>query len=233
MAIPKILHHIWVGSELPDAEKLNITSWRARHPDWEHRLWGDEHTGDWKTHDVPELRNRNLYDRAEELVPPDAVGQFRSDVARYEILFDHGGLYVDTDTVCLRPIDDLLDGLTERGKVPGGHAWAAMEDRNWVGNTYLAAERRTDVFAELVSRLPENVASAPRTVWWRPNKLSGPKYLTPIWRKHRQHTSPSRLFFPYSYNDVKRGTVPDAFGPEVYAVHEWAHTRSLMEDKKR
>lgn len=231
MAIPKILHHIWVGSELPENERLNITSWRVHHPDWEHRLWGDEHTGDWKTHDLPELRNRGLYARAPELVPPDAIGQFRSDIARYEILFDHGGLYVDTDTVCLRPIDPVFDALPAR-RVPGGHAWAAMEDRNWVGNTYLAAEPRTDVFADLVIGLGPNVASAPRVGCWRPNKLSGPKYLTPIWRKHQQHLAASEQFFPYSYNDVKHGTVPETFGYEVYAVHEWAHTRALMEDEK-
>ena len=35
----------------------------------------------------------------------------RADVLRYEILRRHGGVYVDVDVECLRPLDDLLTGV--------------------------------------------------------------------------------------------------------------------------
>ncbi len=72
------------------------------HPQWEHRLWTDAEltAGDWRTGDL--LR------RAEEFAPDDAI-RFRVDVWRLEILARHGGIYVDCDAVCLRPMDRLLD----------------------------------------------------------------------------------------------------------------------------
>jgi mannosyltransferase OCH1-like enzyme len=95
--IPRIIHHIWIGPDpLPEDQGPWIESWRRRHPGWEHRLWTED--------DLPEdpLRPEIL----ERLRAPVE----RADILRLEILFRHGGLYVDTDLECLRPLDDLLAG---------------------------------------------------------------------------------------------------------------------------
>lgn len=215
--IQRTIHQIWVGSAPPDHVERSARSWRAHHPRWRYKLWTD--------HELPLFLPswiRDLYERAEEIVPVDAIGQFRSDLARYAILALCGGLYVDTDTLCLRPMDEILEGK---------NAWAAMEDAHWVGNTYVASEAYGTVISHVLNGLERNING--RRGGWRPNKLTGPKYLTPIWKEHGGATSPSRLFFPYSYNDVKRGTVPTVFDEDVVAVHEWRHTRDLMEAKKR
>ena len=34
----------------------------------------------------------------------------RADILRLEILYRYGGVYVDGDLECLRPLDDVLDG---------------------------------------------------------------------------------------------------------------------------
>lgn len=182
-------------------------TWERHHPDWDHVLWGDDDLG-W-------LANRDLFDRAAELVPGDAVEQFRADIARYEILGRHGGLYVDCDTEALRPIDDQLAGHT---------AWAVAEDQHWIGNTYIAATAYHPVIEALIGGLARNVI---RYNGSRPNQLTGPKYLTPIWRAHRAHVAPTDLFFPYSYRHVRTGTVPDDYG-DAYAVHHWDHTRRVL-----
>ena len=36
----------------------------------------------------------------------------RSDILRLELVHRFGGVYVDTDVECLRPIDPLLEGVT-------------------------------------------------------------------------------------------------------------------------
>jgi len=51
-----------------------------------------------------------------------------SDLLRYEILRRHGGVYVDTDVECLRPIDELLTGVVAFAgfELPGRLGTAVM-----------------------------------------------------------------------------------------------------------
>ncbi len=210
----KDLHAVWGGPPLPSHLMDNLREWERLHPDWVHHLWADEDL-DW-------LEHRDLYDAAPELVPADAVWQFRSDIARYEILHKFGGLYVDCDMLPLRPFDDVL---------AGHDAWAGMEDRNWVGNAILYAERGHPVLVDLLAGLRENIAVESRK-GSRPNRLTGPRYLTPAWRRHGCETAPARLVYPYSYTDVKAGTVPLSFDYDVLCVHEWQHTRDLLEVRR-
>lgn len=97
VAIPRILHRIWVGpEELPAEFAAFGEQWADMHPDWEHRLW----TEDNLPSDVrrPEVLDRNR-------IPAE-----RADVLRYELLWRHGGVYVDADMEPLRPLDELMDG---------------------------------------------------------------------------------------------------------------------------
>ena len=93
--IPRTIHHIWVGPDpLPDGHKPWIASWKRHHPEWEHRLWTEEN--------LPE--NPARPEVLERLRAPVE----RADILRLEILHRHGGVYVDTDLECLRPLDDVL-----------------------------------------------------------------------------------------------------------------------------
>lgn len=211
----KRLHFIWIGSELPERFANNVAEWKRLHPTWECSVWTDAEL------DYHSLENRALYDQAEKLVPRDAVEQFRADVARYEILYQCGGFYADIDTRPWRNIEPAL---------AGHELFAAAEDRTWIGNTYLGATQRHPALAELVRKLPGNVQQHHGR---RPNKLSGPQFLTPVWRKHGGHVAPSRKWFPYSYTHVKHDAIPRDFGRDVYAVHQWDHTRRVLEARKQ
>lgn len=92
--IPKIIHHIWLGSPLPEVCKSFRKTWKAKHPDWQFLLWTDKDVESFG------LQNKTLYDATKN------YGS-KSDIARYEILYRHGGLYVDTDFECLHPFDEL------------------------------------------------------------------------------------------------------------------------------
>ena len=96
MAIPRIMHQIWVGTEpMPDEFVAWGERWKELHPEWEHRLWTEE--------TLPEdVERREVLDRGR--IPAE-----RADVLRYELLWRHGGVYVDTDMEPLKPIDDLLE----------------------------------------------------------------------------------------------------------------------------
>jgi mannosyltransferase OCH1-like enzyme len=93
--IPRTIHHIWVGPDpLPADHKPWIESWKRHHPGWEHRLWTEDNLPGDPTR--PEVLER--------LRPPVE----RADILRLELLYRYGGVYVDTDLECLRPMDDVL-----------------------------------------------------------------------------------------------------------------------------
>ena len=79
---PKVIHQIWFG---PNRPVRLMDTWKAKHPDWEYKLWTVPPTG----------------------YPLSFSGL--SDVLRYQILYEYGGVYIDADSECLKPIDDLLD----------------------------------------------------------------------------------------------------------------------------
>ena len=95
--IPKIIHQIWLGSKLPQQYYTWQQSWIKHHPDWQYILWTDaeiEKLG---------LVNKPLYEACK------SYGA-KSDIARYEILYRYGGLYVDCDFECLQSCDIFHHG---------------------------------------------------------------------------------------------------------------------------
>lgn len=95
--IPRTFHQIWLGPDPLPAEYAEYQrSWTHHHPDWELRVWTEDNLPDG-------LRRPEA---AEKLRAPAE----RSDILRLEILSRFGGVYVDTDFECLRPIEPLLEG---------------------------------------------------------------------------------------------------------------------------
>jgi mannosyltransferase OCH1-like enzyme len=208
--IERSLHFVWVGSKIPRWAIENIMEWERLHPDWELEIWRDEN--------MPELMNQRIYDRADRLFPRDAVGQFRADLARYEILYQFGGFYADVDTKPLRPIDDALEGHSE---------FAVMETRDVVGNTYLGAEAGSALMLALVRELPGHMAQ--NTTWTRATVASGPQYMTPLWKKMGGFVDTrTELWFPYGYKDVKSAREDQIeVHPDAYSIHAFNHVREL------
>ena len=90
--IPKVIHYCWFGGKpLPPLAEKCIASWRKYLPDYEIRRW-DETNFDVEAHPY----TRDAY----------AAGlyAFVSDYARFKILFEHGGVYFDTDVEVIRPL---------------------------------------------------------------------------------------------------------------------------------
>lgn len=95
-SIPKVIHQIWLGSPLPRKLKKFSETWRRRHPDWEFKLWTDKEVA------AMEFASRELYEST------TCWGQ-KSDLLRMEILNREGGVYVDLDYECYKPIDLLAE----------------------------------------------------------------------------------------------------------------------------
>ena len=198
--IPRIIHHIWVGPPLPHRLGPYIDSWRTLHPDWEHRF----HTG------FDDLQNQAMYDNAEAITPH--VGQLRSDLARYELLYRDGGVYVDCDMEALRPLDDLLDAPCFMG-------WE--QQGQWVNNAIIGAEPGHPLMRSLIEQAPGNIR---RHRGERPNRMTGPHLLTPLARgRDDVAIHDEAVFYPLHWSQV--GQDEDVELDGSYAVHWWDNTR--------
>lgn len=114
MRIPRIFHQIWVGPEPFPSEFLPYQrTWLDLNPGWELRLWTEE-----TLPGVADVRRPEALDPLRQPVE-------RADILRLEVVRLIGGVHVDCDFECLRPIDELLAGIdffiavAKRGRVNG------------------------------------------------------------------------------------------------------------------
>ena len=218
--IPKIIHQVWLGGPMPDELVEMRQSLIDAHPGWEFRLWGDDDFG-W-------LRNQDLFDQA-ETIAPGSEGQFRSDVARYEILARYGGVYVDCDIEAVpgRSLDELLD-LAARLRADAGpiEAFAGYECDRWVNNAVIGSVAGGLFVEACVQALPARVELA-KGKGWRPNRISGPHLVTPIARRLGVTLFAAEVFYPYRFDELHRGG--DAVPAGTVLRHHWWNQRTRQE----
>jgi mannosyltransferase OCH1-like enzyme len=96
MGIPKKIHYCWFGGkELPDSAKKCIESWKTYFPDYEIKEWNESN------YDV----NKTIFTKEAYQIGKYA---FVSDYARFDILYNYGGIYFDTDVEVIKPFADIL-----------------------------------------------------------------------------------------------------------------------------
>jgi len=100
MAIPKLIHQIWLGSEVPHQLRVWSHSFSRMMPSWEQQIWDDERGLSLISEKFPELLD--IYTSLEGPVA-------RSDLLRYTVLFEYGGMYADFDCECKRCFDFVDD----------------------------------------------------------------------------------------------------------------------------
>jgi mannosyltransferase OCH1-like enzyme len=134
---PKIIHFIWVGCEIPGWYINNINNWRKHFPDYEFILWRDKEANDL----MDKSYNRLWYSRAENF-------GMRSDLLRYEILYQYGGLYMDTDFVCVNP--ELLRAAHENYSFYS----SAMLDRDLlITNGFIGCQKNHQILEHVIDSI--------------------------------------------------------------------------------
>lgn len=94
--IPKIIHYCWFGKNpIPDEFQKYIAGWKEKCPDFEIVKW------DETNYDI----SKNLY--MKQAYNAKLWG-FVPDYARKDIIYEYGGIYLDTDVEIIRNLEDLL-----------------------------------------------------------------------------------------------------------------------------
>ncbi len=222
--IPKIIHQIWVGPHTPPAIfKASQESIKQHLPDWEYKLWTDA--------DIPglQLHNQKYYDLSKN------YGE-KADILRYELLYKFGGIYLDVDVVCLKPLDILLqydvwtcgEGHPEdhiNNAVIGasrhhpllwdciqslGDKWHEFENKNpsddWLEDVSVVNRTGPALFGKSFMKFVNN--GTPNIISF-PNKYFYPILLSKIRRELKEH------------NQTFNSQIQALIGPDAFTVHYW------------
>lgn len=94
--IPKKIHYCWFGrNPLPEKNRIWMESWKKYCPDYELVEWNEDN------YDI--TKNAHMY----EAYKANMWG-YVVDYARLDIIYEHGGIYLDTDVELIKCLDDLL-----------------------------------------------------------------------------------------------------------------------------
>lgn len=95
--IPRIIHYCWFGGNpLPSDVKKCIVSWKKYCPEYEIKRW-DESNFDINCHPFVKA----AYEAK--------AWAFVSDYARLKVVYENGGIYLDTDVELIKNLDSLLN----------------------------------------------------------------------------------------------------------------------------
>ena len=126
MGIPKIIHYCWFGKgEMPQIAKKCIKSWKKYCPDFQIICWNEDNFDFSKNKYMLEAYNAGKW-------------AFVSDVARLQVVYEFGGVYLDTDVELIKPIDDLIEtqgfmGFDEKGIIATGLGFGAEKGNQIIG----------------------------------------------------------------------------------------------------
>lgn len=218
--IPKIIHAIWLGSEIPE----KYAAWQQTWKDidgWEYYLWTDREV------ESLTLINRELYERAAN------YGE-KSDILRLELLYQFGGLYVDTDFACINPayfeaFHHSLDFYIGIEPIYG--------PKLKFGNALIGSCPGHPLLQELLSALPASCAKYESAHKNSTVGKTGPDFVTRVIndyiastanRSHSLSIFPSSFFYPLNSSELfsrwKEGKFPvpgEKFFPETCGIHYW------------
>ena len=123
--IPKKIHYCWFGGKpLPEDAKKCINSWKKYCPDYEIIEWNENN------YDI----NKNKYTK---YTYENKKFAFLTDYVRLDIIYNEGGIYLDTDVELVKSLDDLLNcegyiGMEQIGTINTGQGFGAIKNHPFI-----------------------------------------------------------------------------------------------------
>ena len=210
------IHMLWIGERLSAMERLCAASFVAHGHELRLHSYAD-------IDNVPPGVTRC---DARAILPESAVFTYAegfgkgshagfANLFRYKLLYELGGIWCDTDVVCLKPFDFGAEYVIGRERMPpevgDGHA-----ERLAIG--VIKVPPRSQVMLDCFS--VANRADKSRLRWGE----IGPTLATRAFLHHglEGHALPPDAFYPVDWWRTRDlVTKPLAVGPDSYAVHLW------------
>lgn len=193
--IPRRLHRV-IPLVPPPAAELYWERFAALHPDFELISW------------------RDPLDPADFPIgggywPACSSGAQFAGIVRLEVLWHHGGIYVDQDVEPFRSFEPLLET----------RAFAAWEDERVIPDAVLGAEPGHPAILEALELALFRVEGGEKA--WR----TGPGVTTEVLAGRPDVlVLPPATFYPYHYTEKHRRGDDHGAHPWTFAAHHWDHS---------
>lgn len=201
--IPKTLHYCWFGNN-PKSQVFHdcLASWKLFCPDFEIKEWNENNTTQFANSFYKNALRKKKY-------------AFVSDYVRTKVLFEEGGIYLDTDMMLLQPLDTLLQYdffIGEEVSERVNFAIFGAKKEHWFLKQMLDFYDTTDfnVFAPPVITHTFSPLINVQTIGSN-EIIFKPSYFYPLSFENRLH----------NYTEFIK--------PESYAVHLWDHSWAKSE----
>lgn len=188
--IPKVIHYCWFGHHpLPDLAITCIESWKHFCPDYKIMLWDESNFDLTSCPYVTEAYAEKRW-------------AFVSDYARLKIIYENGGIYLDTDVELLKSFDDLISYScflgTEIGKDGGlvntGVGFGAEKGHEVV-------KKMLDEYQDIHYKGSNGITDSTTCPERNTTALAklGFVYQKEIWQRDRVYVFPPEYFSPMNY----------------------------------
>lgn len=196
--IPKKIHYCWFGTKpFPKMVLKCMETWTKFFPDYEFYFWNESNS----PMEVPFVKQAY---QAKKYA-------FVADYVRLWALFQHGGIYLDTDMYVIRSMDDLLNN----------EFFSAFHDseNTFINFGVIGAIPKNIIIEELLEKY--------HTVKFSIEKINTfviPHLLTPLLNSSRNSQIviyPHDYFYAFPYEQRDNSDFMKYVTPNSYAIHLW------------
>ncbi|MFA5421829.1 MAG: glycosyltransferase [Bacilli bacterium] len=209
--IPKIIHYVWLGGKEKPASILScLASWQKYCPDY--------HIIEWNEKSFAKGRHPFV-----DLAIEARNWALASDIIRAIVLYEYGGLYIDTDVELLASCDHLLQH----------DCFMCYESKYWVGSAVLGSRKKHFVFDVLVHRFNQE-----REINFYSNPFAVHAISAVLRYYYRAHLDgkfkvieniallPTDFFYPIHYITLEEKRTANTIGVHYYAG-SWQNKKQI------
>ena len=208
--IPRIIHQLWIGDK--PAPTNFMDTWRDKNSTFVYMRWNEDLIK--KHSNIFSCQNR--VDEMEEI-------NGKADILRWEILYQYGGVFLDADSICIEPIDDILmdtncfAGWEQEQVRPGLIATGTMG--------FPAKHPLVKQAVEWIKRNPVSVKETGQRAWL----TVGPMLLTNMYNSNYLFKREMTIFPSYTFLPIHCSGLEYNGHGKVYAFQEWGSTKENYE----
>lgn len=217
--IPKKLHYVWLGNNSkPNLMDICINSWREKLPDYEIIEWNENNLNFYeeieKNPFLKECYKRKLW-------------AFLSDYFRMKVLYENGGVYLDTDMQIVKRLDNFLNddffiGMEKIGVISAGII-GVVPHHPLVKEILDFYEER--IWTEPIYTIPDIITK----VLTEKYKFDFSEGITEI-ANEKIKLYPPQYFYPYYFTEEFHYS---KITSDTYGIHWWGKSWGKKKDLKK
>ena len=201
--IPKKIHYVWIGGAKGNLENICINIWKEKLPGYEIIEWNE------KNFDIEkEIKGKKFLEECYK----QKLWAFIADYIRLKVLYEQGGLYMDTDIQVLKDLTPLMD----ENKLFFGY-----ESEEYVNGAIIGAEPHHPFIKDMLDFYDEDVMKC--------DLYTIPKIMTYMlnekYEKFDRNNFSSDIkvyneeyFYPFGFKDEY---TDECITDNTYVIHWW------------